>query len=415
MKQTSSALYIVAIILVILLPSKKLFGAEYKGLISVDDYYSNDSGSSYDFHLLTTRIRLDAQKLNKAGNLSFHFEGRERNSLGSQDYSSSIRNERIDTMNIEYSRNGKTDYLIGRLWPKELYAERIDGINIVRHRSDSGFGLFAGLKPDPYTQGFNSNYSAAGVYYYRHKKNSNANFAFIHNGYKGKADRQYLYGQTSYYLSDKISLYGTMTADVDQTTKNLDITNAIVEISYRPDYRKGIAIGYSNFRAIRFYESMDFIIDTSTQQSYYIRGDYRLSDKYSIYGRYDLQTLYYNSFEAELNSSSTYQIGIRNDDLLNSHISMDLNTTIADSYGSSYNNYEIQFSRFFNDALQLTLHSAYTRSMSDIVDYTDNILTYDLSGHYTFNRMWSASVSYQGLSAKDYETETIISRISYKF
>ncbi len=414
MRYPSPVLRAAVILLVTLLPSAGLSAAEYHGLISADDYYSNESGSAYDFHILTTRVRLDVLKINKTGNLSFHFEGRERNNLGSQDYSSSIGNERIDTVNIEYDGK-KTDYLIGRLWPRELYAERVDGFNIVRHGSDSGLGFFAGMRPDPYTQGFNSNYETSGVYYYRHQKNNNAKLAFIHNGFKGKTDRQYLYGQASYYPSEKISLYGTITADVDQNTKNVDLTNAIVELSFRPDYRMGVAIGYSNFRSIRYYESMDFTADSSTQQSYYIRGDYRLSDKYSIYGRYDLQTLYYNSLEKDLSISTTCQIGMRNDNVFNSLISMDINATIADSYGSGYNNYEVQFSRFFNDALQLTLHSALTRSMSDIVDYTDNILTYDLSAHYTFSRMWTASLSYQGRSAKDYETETITSRVSYRF
>lgn len=407
-------LYIMTLLLILLTPFR-VFGAEYHGLVSMDDFYSNESGSSYDFHLLTTRIRLDASKLNKAENLAFHFEGRERNNLGSKDYNSSISNARIDTMNIEYNRNGKTDYLVGRLWPKELYAERVDGINIVRHGSDSGLGLFAGMKPDPYTQGFNSNYTAAGVYYYRHKKNNSANFAFIHNGYKGKTDRQYLYGQTSYFPSAKISLFGTMTADIDQTTKGIDLTNAIVELSYRPDYRKGISIGYNQFRAIRLYQSMDFDIDTGRQQSYYVQGDYRLSDKYSLYGRFNLQTLTYNSFEQTLSSSTTYQIGLRNDNLLNSRISMDLNATKADSYGSRYDTYEIQFSRYFNDVLQLNLHSAYLQSTSDISSYTDNTITYDLSGYYSISRMWSASLSYQGISAKDYNTNTISSRLSYKF
>lgn len=415
MRRTSSALYIIVFLLAILFPSKKVFGVEYNGLISMDDYYSNESGSTYDFHLLTTRIRLDATKLNKAGNLSFHFEGRERNNLGSQDYSSSISNERIDTMNIEYNRNGKTDYLIGRLWPKELYAERVDGFNIIRHGSDSGIGFFAGMKPDPYTQGFNSNYTAAGVYYYRHKKNNSANVAFIHNGYKGKTDRQYLYGQTSYFPSTKISLFGTITADVDQTSKGLDLTNAIVEVSYRPDYRKGISIGYNHFRAIRLYQSMDFVIDAGRQQSYYVQGDYRLTDKYSLYGRFNLQTLNYNSFEQKLSSSTTYQIGLRNDNLFNRQISMDLNATTADSYGSRYDTYEIQFSRYFNDVLQLTIHSSYMQSTSDITDYTDNAITYDLSGYYSISRMWNVSLSYQGRDAKDYKTNTISSRISYKF
>lgn len=388
---------------------------EYHGLVSMDDYYSNESGSNYDFHLITTRMRLDASKLNKAGNLAFHFEGRERNNLGSRDYSSSISNERIDTMNIEYNRNGKTDYLIGRLWPKELYAERVDGFNIVRHGSDSGIGFFAGMKPDPYTQGFNSNFTAAGVYYYRHKKNNSANVAFIHNGYKGKTDRQYLYGQTSYFPSTKISLFGTMTADIDQTTKGIDLTNAIVELSYRPDYRKGISIGYNHFRAVRLYQSMDFNIDAGRQQSYYVQGDYRLTDKYSLYGRFNLQTLNYNSFEQKLSSSTTYQIGFRNDNLLNRQISMDLNATKADSYGSRYDTYEIQFSRYFNDVLQLTVHSSYMQSTSDITDYSDNAITYDLSGYYSISRMWNVSLSYQGRDAKDYNTNTISSRISYKF
>src|SRR3990172_1870350 len=74
--KTSSVLYtVVFIVIVILLPSGSVSGAEYHGLVSMDDYYSNDSSSTNDFHLLTTRVRLDADKLNKAGNIAFHFEG----------------------------------------------------------------------------------------------------------------------------------------------------------------------------------------------------------------------------------------------------------------------------------------------------------------------------------------------------
>ena len=414
--KTSSVLYtVVFIVIVILLPSGSVSGAEYHGLVSMDDYYSNDSSSTNDFHLLTTRVRLDADKLNKAGNIAFHFEGRKRSNLASRDYSSSSRNERIDILNLEYTGKGRVYMAAGRLWPKEMYVERVDGINLVRQWSNSGVGFFAGVKPDPYTQGFNSNYTAAGAYYYLHKKNGSANVAFTHNGYKGKTDRQYLYGQTSYFPSNKISLFGTMTADIDQTTKGINLSNAIVELSYRPDYRKGLTVGYNYFRAIRFYQSMDFELDTNRQQSYYIQGDYSLTDKYSLYGRFNLQTLNYNSFEQQLMSSTTYQIGLRNDNLLNSRISMDLNATKADSYGSRYDTYEIQFSRYFNDVLQLTLHSAYLQSTSDITDYTDNTITYDFSGYFSISRMWSVSLSYQGMEAKDYNTNTISSRISYKF
>lgn len=409
------ALHLIILLIIIILPSGRVSGAEYHGIISMDDYYSNDSSSSHDFHLLTTRLRLDAEKLNKAENITFHFEGRERNNLGSEDYNKSIRSERIDTLNLEYTGIGNLYLAAGRLWPKELYLERVDGINIVRQFPDSGFGFFAGTRPDPYTEGFSSDFTAAGGYYFYRKQSLTANLAFTHNGYNGKTDRQYLYGQASYFPSNKIRLFGTITADVDQTSKDLDITNAIAELSYRPDYRKGLTIGYNLFRSIRLYQSMDFEIDRSRQQSYYVQGDYRLSEKYALYGRYNLQTLYYNSLEKKLSSSTTYQLGLRNDNLFNRRISMDLNATIADSYGSRYNTYEIQFSRFFNDVFQMTLHSAYMQSTSDITDYTDNAISYDASVYYSISRMWNVSLSYQVRDAKDFKTNTISSRILYKF
>lgn len=407
--------YIIVILIIIILPSGHVSGAEYHGLISIDDYYSNDSSSSYDFHLLTTRLRLDAEKLNKEGNITVHFEGRMRNNLGSEDYNKSIRSERIDALNIEYTGIGNVYIAAGRLMPKEQYSETVDGINIVRQFQDSGFGFFAGTKPDPYNQGFSSNFTAAGAYYYYHKPALSANLAFNHNGYKGKTDRQYLYGQASYLPSNKIRLFGTITADINQKSKGIDLSNAIVELSYRPDYRKGLTIGYTQFRAVQLYQSMGFDIDTSKQQSYYIQGDYRLSDKYALYGRFNLQTLNYNSLDKKLSSSTTYQIGLRNDNLFNSNISMDLNTTKADSYGSRYDTYEIQFSRFFNEVLQITLHSAYMQSTSDITDYTDNAVIYDLSGYYSISRMWNVSLSYQVRDAKDSSTNTLSSRIMYKF
>jgi len=412
---TSIVTYIIAILIIIILPASHVSGAEYHGLVSIDDYYSNDSSSSYDFHLLTTRLRLDAEKLNKDGNIAVHFEGRERHNLGSKDYNKGISSERFDALNIEYTGIGNYYIAAGRLMPKEQYSESVDGINIVRQFKDTGFGFFAGTKPDPYNQGFNSNFTAAGAYYYYHKPTLSANLAFNHNGYKGKTDRQYLYGLASYSPSNKIRLFGTITADIDQKSKGIDLSNAIVELSYRPDYRKGFAIGYTQFRAVQLYQSMNFAIDTSIQQSYYIQGDYRLNDKYALYGRFNLQTLYYNSLKQKLSRSTTYQIGLRNDNLFNSKISMDLNATTADSYGSKYDTYELQFSRFFNETLQMTLHSAYMQSTSDITGYTENAIMYDLSGYYSISRMWNVSLSYQVRDAEESSTNTLSSRIMYKF
>ncbi|MBI5407381.1 MAG: hypothetical protein HZA18_06780 [Nitrospirae bacterium] len=415
MRKTSAVLYSVLFLLTLLNTAHKVFGAEYHGLVSLEDYYTDDSSSAYDFNLLSTRIRLDANKFNKAGSLSFHFEGRERNNLGSKDYNRHSNNERIDTLNLEYTGVEGYYFAAGRLWPKELYVERVDGVNLILQGEKLGIGIFGGTKPDPYTGKLNSDFTTVGGYIFYRKEELFANLAYIYSGYKGRTDREYIYGQSSFFPLKQIRLYGSLTVDINQFEEKSDLTNVMVELSYRPDYRKGLTFGYNQFRAYQLYRSMDFEIETSRQQSYYVQGDYRFRERYTLYGRYDLQSLHYNALEKKLRSSSTYQIGFRNDNLLNQHISMDMSATLADSYSSNSNTYNVQFSRFFDDVFQVTLHSSYITGAYDIADYTDNITTYDVSGYWTLSRRWTLSLSYEGRQAKDYYTNTILSRISWSF
>ena len=416
MIKTSLAFCSCLFVIIFLLYSNPAFGAVYHGLIYAEDYYSNDSSSSYDFNFLTTRFRLDAAKLNEAGTLSFHFDGRERNNLGSKDYSSKYhRNERIDTLNLEYTGVEHFYLTAGRLLPREFFIERVDGLNIVFQRMNFGMGLFGGAKPDPYTQEFNPNFTTLGGYIFYRNANSFANLAFTHNGYKGRTDRQYLYGQSSYSPSGALTFYGSITADLNQLTNKLDLTNTLVEVSYRPDFRKSVTFGYNQFKAFRFYKSMDFDIVDSSQHSYYLRGDYRFLEKYTLYGRYEYQTSHYKTLEPANKDSNIYLAGFRNDNLLNLEVNLDVSATVTDGYNSNYNTYNIQASRFFTDMFQLTISSSYMRSKYRLVDYTDKILTYDASGYLIFNRRWSMSLSYEGREAESYTTNTIISRISYKF
>lgn len=401
---------------ILLASSGAVFGAVYHGLVSVEDYYSIDSGATHDFNFLTTRLRLDAAKLNEEGTLSFHFDGRERNNLSPKDYNSRyIHRERIDTLNLEYTGIAHMYLTAGRLWPRELSVERVDGANILFQRMNSGIGFFLGTKPDPYTEEFNSNFTSLGGYAFYRKEGILASLALIHNGYKGETDRQYLYGQYSYSPSREILFYGSLTADRNQVSHDIDLTNAIAEVSYRPDYRKSLTAGYNQFQAFRLYRSMEFDIQDSRQQSYYLRGDYRLLDRYTVYGRYERQTLHYQTLEPKLSASDTYQISFRDDNLLNRHIDLDVSMTMADNYSSSYNMYDIQASRFLTETFQLIFSGSSTQTKYDLSDYTDQILTYGVSGYWSLNRKWSLSLSYEGRDARDYTTDTILSRISYKF
>ncbi|HBI25019.1 MAG TPA: hypothetical protein DDX84_12665 [Nitrospiraceae bacterium] len=415
MTRTSFEICIICFILIFLVSSANLYGAEYRGYIYMDDYYSNDSSSAYDFNILTTRMRMDVNKLKEIEGLSFHFDGREKNNFTSQDYSSRTKNTRIDTMNIEYSEKGRFNLSAGRLWPKELPTERVDGINILLNQNNSGVGIFGGAKPDPYTEEFNSNFTSMGGYIYYHKVNLSANLAITQNEYKGDTDRQYMYTQLTYSPSEKINIYGSITADINQSTDNLDLTNLMIDLSYRPDNRKGLSFGYTQFRSFQLYSSMDFEIEKSQQQQYYVRGDYQFLDRYSIYGRYELQTLYYKLIEEELRDSDTYQIGIRDNNLLNQKIGLDINTTFVDSYSSNYITYNLQMSRIFNEVFQLNVNGSYMENSYELTGYTDKITGYDISGYYTMNRWWNFSLSIEGRHAEEYDTSSIFTRISYRF
>jgi hypothetical protein len=401
---------------ILFLGGRAALGAEYHGLVSVDNYYASDSSAAYDLNLLTTRLRLDVDKLNEAGTLSFHFDGRERNNLGSKDYSSSIKNERIDTLNLEYVGQSKRLFLsVGRLWPKEVAAERVDGINVAYQKGAAGIGFFGGLKPDPYTEEFNSDFTSAGVYAFYNKDDLTGSLALIHNGYKGGTDRQYVYGQSSWSPVTEVRMYAFITADINPETDDMHLTNAIAEVSYRPVNSSSISIGYNQFKAIRFYRSMDFEIVDTKQESYYVRGDHRFWNRYSIYGRYELRSQYYQLIEAEQRYSSTYQAGFRNDNLINSGITLDTNLTVDYSYSSTHNTYRMDLSRYFMDVLQLTVNGSYMESKYDINVYSDKISTYGVSGYLTLGKNWSLSLSYEGRQANDYNTNSLMSRVSYRF
>lgn len=408
-------LYNLFIILVPLIMPGMIWGAEYHGLVSMENYYSRDSSSAYDFNFLTTRTRLDVTKMNEAGSLSLHFDGRERNNLGSKDYSSNIKSERIDTLNLEYTGIERFSLLVGRLWPKESPTERVDGVNIVYQKTGLGAGIFGGLKPDPYTEEINSDFTSGGAYLFYRKEGLLANVALTHNGHKGATDRQYLYAQTSYSPVREIRVYGSVTADKNQETNDMDLTNAIAEVSLRPDFRRGVSIGYNQFQPYRLYSSMEFSIVQSRQQSYYISGDYRLFDRYTLYGRYERQMLEYQAFVPEARSSDIYHAGFRNDNLMGSDISTDIRGTFSNGYSSSYNSYSIEASRLFLEKLQIVLNGSYMQNRYELTDYTDDITSYGIAGYLALSRKWNISVSYDGVQARDYSTNTVTSRISARF
>ncbi len=387
--------------------------AETHGLFSVEDFYSKDSSAIYDRHLLTTRLRLDVLKLGNSGKTGLHFDGRERLNLGPEDYADSTASARIDVMNADY--DGQTLYLsAGRLWPRELPIERVDGVNAVIKKDAHGFGFFGGFNPNPYTEAFTSEFTAAGAYYFYQKDGLGGRLAFAHKGFRGRTDRQYVYGEFSYFPANGLSVYSSATVDINQGSLGAKLTNGLVELTYRPDYVKSVTVGYNQFRAFRLYESMDYEIDDSRQEAYYISGNYRLLDKYTVYGRVERQSRHYPDLDASLENAMIYGMGVNAGNIFGTGVNMDMNATVSDSYGSLHNTYSIQFDRLNWEVLQLIVHASYSQNEYGTAD-DDDIWAFGAAGYLYLFRNWNFSVAYDMEHGNFYDTQRVLTRAAYKY
>lgn len=388
-------------------------GAEQHGFVSVEDYYSKYSNSLYTQHLLTTRLRLDVSKLNGSGDMSFHFDGRDRASLGSDAYGGSGKEARIDALNFEYSP-GRIYLAAGRLWPKEIPLERIDGVNMAYQSSGIGAGAFAGAHPDPYTETFGTERGAAGAYAFIRKDKGSADLAFTHLSYKGGTDRQYMFGQASYSLPHQLLFYGTATADIDQITNKPGLTSGIMELTYRPDFAKSITAGYNQFRSVRLYESMDSFMD-SRQTTYYLSGNYRYKERHSLYGRVERQTSVFPSTLLQPAKSTGFRAGLSVEDLFGTGFNSDASLSRTDGDSVNLRAYRVEVSRMLRDSIQLMLNGSYSQSDYTATGYNSDVWTYGAFTYMRVAKVWVVYLSYEREQGDDYSADRVMSSVSFKF
>ena len=388
-------------------------GAEQHGFVSVEDYYSKYSNSLYTQHLLTTRLRLDVSKLNGSGDMSFHFDGRDRLNLGSDAYGGSGKELRIDALNFEYSP-GRIYLAAGRLWPKDIPLERIDGVNMAYQSNGLGAGAFAGAHPDPYTETFSTDRGATGAYAFIRKDKGSADLAFTHNTYKGGTDRQYMFGQVSYSLPHQLLFYGTATADIDQITNKAGLTSGIMELTYRPDFAKSITAGYNQFRSIRLYKSMASFMD-SRQTAYYLSGNYRFKERYGLYGRVERQTSVFPSTQLQPTKSTGFRAGLSVEDLFGTGFNSDASVSRTDGDSVKLMAYHVEVSRMLRDSIQLMLNGSYSRSDYPATGYASDVWTYGAFTYLRLAKVWVVYVSYEREQGADYSADRVMSSVSFKF
>lgn len=386
-------------------PPKK---SEIGGLISFEDFYSRDtlSGSR---HSMTGRIRLDMTRPASSGKIGFHFDGRQRLDLSGESASSG-KEGRVDLAHLDYA--GESLYLsVGRLWPKDMPIEVVDGLNIAWQGKKAGVGAFAGLRSNPYSQSTTSEYTTAGLYATFSGDGLNGGAAFVHNGYKGATDRQYFYGYGTWMPRPTLFAFGNLTADLSPAGE-LSLTNVITELTWRPDEVKSFTVGYNQFRAFRFYASNLYAdIDDSRQDGWYLGANYRITPKYMVFGRVEMQKRYFPDLSGSESDALSYRAGVSGDNILGTGVSANISASITDSFGTQYTAYSLDASRMFGESIQLTLNGAYSESVYGSTSGGE-VMSFGGSVFY-MARSWNFSLSLDREEGQDYTTDRLLTRLTF--
>lgn len=391
-------------------PAKKASGPDIGGLISFEDYYSGDTASG-SRHSMTGRIKLDVTKFGSSQKFAFHIDARQRFDLSGTSSISTSKEGRIDQAQLEYA--GTSLYLsVGRLWPKDMPIEVVDGVNAVYQASKTtGVGAFAGLRPNPYTQSTTGDYTSAGLYLSHSGEKLNGGAAFVHNGYNGDTDRQYFYGYGTWMPSPALFALGNVTVDMSPSGE-MDLTNLIAELTWRPDEVKSFTLGYNQFRAFKYYASTLFAdIDNSRQDAWYLGATYRLAQKYMVYGRVEMQKRFFPTAGWGQYETISYRAGVSADSFLNTGVYLNLSASLSDSYDSEYKAYSFDMSRMLGENIQLMVNGAYTENVYGAASSSE-VMNYGVSAFYMARR-WNLSMSLDREKGADYTTDRLLTRVSF--
>lgn len=383
--------------------------AQLGGSISLEDFYSNDSLSG-SRHSMTGRVRLDMTKLGTGGKLGFHIDGRQRIDLAGES-SSTSKEGRIDLAHLEYA--GESLYLsVGRLWPKDMPIEVVDGLNVVYQRSKTSVGAFVGMRPNPYSQSTTSEFLTSGLYTTYASDTVNGGVAFVANWYQGYVDRQYFYGYGTWTPRPTLFAFGNVTADLSPETGKLSLTNLITELTWRPDEIKSFTVGYNQFRAFKFYASNLYgDIDDSKQDGWYLGATYRVTPQYMVFGRVETQKRYFPDLQAGQSDMLSYRIGVSGDNMFGQGVTVNASASISDSFGTEYTAYSVDASRMFGESIQLMVNSAYSES---VYGSTSNgeVLSFGGSVFY-MARKWNFSLTLDRETGQDYSTNRLLTRLTF--
>lgn len=230
------------------------------GRLAVGYLDINESGGSAgNFSASTLYYRYIAHGLMDNDNLSFNLDGVSRYS--NKDYNSGIPGARLSMANLKLRKMfGYFDVTVGRSFVEEFVSESVDGVDLkVWLNNKTGFGLFGGARPDPYTDKFNSDFNAFGGYAFTKTEEIGASAGYAYDAYKGKKDRERL-NAVLYLMPSMEDLHLQTSLDMDNFNeeadahhaerKGWDVSNLLVHANWRPMKKMSLSATFTEFRAI---------------------------------------------------------------------------------------------------------------------------------------------------------------------
>lgn len=219
----------------------------------------NDDSSAGDFSASSLYYRYIANGLMDNENLSFNLDGSARYST--RDYNSGMPGGRVNMANLKLKKiSGYFDVTVGRSFVEEFVSESVDGVDVKMWLNNkTGFGLFGGARPDPYTDKFNTDFNALGGYAFTKTEEIGASAGYAYDTYKGKKDRERL-NAALYLMPSMENLHVQATLDMDNfnedadehhaARKGWDVSNLLVNANWRPVKTVSLSGTFTEFRAI---------------------------------------------------------------------------------------------------------------------------------------------------------------------
>ncbi|MDH5508938.1 MAG: hypothetical protein OEZ32_01140 [Nitrospinota bacterium] len=273
-------------------------------------YYNHDDDvSEQDRSVSRFKLRLDITDF-MAYDSAFHLKTITR-SVSGHDYNGNLPSQRIDRAEFELKGlGGFMDLHLGRMNIQDLFSTRVDGASVDFHLGKTfGLGVFGGQTPDPFSDQISSSYSTYGAYLFNRGQATRFSLGYVATA-KGGEDSTYISGMYYSLSSRAFNWMADFRMDEDKVRSEWRITEAMVNLTYRPSRRAKVNLTYSEYRSIQLFESMDYSASYDMQRATRVSGDLFFLHSSMLYARFDARMRDFDSSTAAM-----FIGGFRQDDM----------------------------------------------------------------------------------------------------